>query len=99
MVRINDTSLVVKAQCPIDDAECGDVLLALRPEVIHMSAGKASLPNQCRAEVRSSAYLGDHYEYEVSLEGITALVQTDHAIAELPPLVTIPDLGATVVRR
>jgi iron(III) transport system ATP-binding protein len=98
-VRINDTSLVVKAQCPIDDAECGDVLLALRPEVIHMSAGKASLPNQCRAEVRSSAYLGDHYEYEVSLEGITALVQTDHAIAELPALVTIPDLGATVVRR
>jgi iron(III) transport system ATP-binding protein len=99
MVRINDTSLVVKAQCPIDDAECGDVLLALRPEMIHLSVGSASLPNQCQAEMRSNAYLGDHYEYEVALEGITALVQTDHAIAELLALVTIPDLRATVVRR
>jgi hypothetical protein len=49
--------------------------------------------------MRSNAYLGDHYEYEVALEGITALVQTDHAIAELLALVTIPDLRATVVRR
>jgi iron(III) transport system ATP-binding protein len=99
LVRINDTSLVVTAHCPIDDVESGDVLLALRPEMIHVSSGQASLPNQCQAEVRSSAYLGDHYEYEVSLEGITALVQTDQAINELPALATIPDLAATVVQR
>ena len=64
-----------------------------------MSYGIASLPNQCQAEVRSSAYLGDHYEYEVSLGGIAALVQTDQAIAEPAALATIPDLAATVVER
>jgi iron(III) transport system ATP-binding protein len=99
MVRINDTSLIVRAQCPTDDPGPGNVLLALRPEEIHMSYGKASLPNECQAEVRSSAYLGDHYEYEVSLGGIVALVQTDQAIADLPALATIPDLAATVVER
>jgi iron(III) transport system ATP-binding protein len=98
MVRINETSLIVKAQCPLD-VESGKVLLALRPEEIHMSSGEASLPNQCHAEVQTSAYLGDHYEYEVSLGGIAALVQTDHAITEPAAVATIPDLAATVVER
>jgi iron(III) transport system ATP-binding protein len=99
MVRITGTSLVVKAQCPLADAQSGEVVLALRPEMIQVSRGRASRPNQCQAEVRSSAFLGDHYEYEVSIEAITAVVQTDHAVAELTSLVTIPDLVATIVHR
>jgi len=99
MVRINDTPLIVMAQCPIDDAESGNVLLALRPEMIQMTYGEASVHNQCRAEVRSSAYFGDHYEYEVSLGGIAVLAQTDQAITEPAAVATIPDLAANIVKR
>jgi iron(III) transport system ATP-binding protein len=100
MVRIEGTPLVVMAQCPLETVPTGGpVAVAVRPETIEISAGEARRPNECHADVRSSAFLGDHYEYEVSLGGTVALVQTAHAVTAVTAVVTIPDLAAIVVEQ
>jgi iron(III) transport system ATP-binding protein len=98
LVEISETSLVVRAQCPPDTADAGDVVIALRPELIQLSLGEARHANQCLADVRTSAFLGDHYEYEVSLGGVSAQVQHALPVAGETALVTVPDLAAIVVK-
>jgi iron(III) transport system ATP-binding protein len=101
MVGITGTPLVVEAQAPGETAGPGDVMLALRPEAIELSEGEARQPNQCQAEVRSGAFLGDHYEYELSLGGVDVVdvvVQTAQAVTGTTTLLTVPDLASTVVR-
>jgi iron(III) transport system ATP-binding protein len=98
LVEISGTSLKLRAQCPPDTADSGDVVVALRPELIQLSLGQARHANECLADVRSSAFLGDHYEFEVSMGGVSALVQHALPVAGGTALVTVPDLAAIIVK-
>jgi iron(III) transport system ATP-binding protein len=98
MVGITGTPLIVEAQSPGEQAGRGNVMLALRPEAVQLSEGEARLRNQCLAEVRSGAFLGDHYEYEVSVGGVEVVVQTAQALTATTAVITVPDRAGTVVR-
>jgi iron(III) transport system ATP-binding protein len=98
MVSVTGTPLIVKAQYSLEDAQTGDLVLALRPEAIQVSAGPARFAHQCLAEVRSGAFLGDHYEYELSLGEVDVVVQTGEPLTATTALITVPDLAATVVQ-
>jgi iron(III) transport system ATP-binding protein len=100
MVRVKGTSLIVRAHCGQGVAVGADVMVAVRPEAIQLcSAGAPSgeAANQCRAEILSAAFLGDHYEYELSLGGVMVTVQTTVSAAPSSLMVTIPDGAATIV--
>jgi iron(III) transport system ATP-binding protein len=97
MVGITGTPLIVEAQVPGEQAGPGDVVVALRPEAVQLSLGEARLPNQCLAEVRSGAFLGDHYEYELSLGEVDVVAQSAQALTATTALITVPDLAGTVV--
>jgi iron(III) transport system ATP-binding protein len=98
LVEISGSSLIVRAQCSPENADSGEVVIALRPELIELSVGEARHVNQCVADVRGSAFLGDHYEYEVSFGGLSALVQHALPVAGATTLVTVPDLAAIIVK-
>jgi iron(III) transport system ATP-binding protein len=97
LVQISKSPLIVRAQRAPETADSRDVVIALRPELIQISFGEARSANQCLADVRSSAFLGDHYEYELSLGGVSVLVQQALPVADRAPLVTVPDLAAILV--
>ena len=80
--------MIVRAQCSPENADSGEVVVALRPELIELSVGEARHANQCLADVRGTAFLGDHYEYEVSFGGLSALVQHALPVAGATTLVT-----------
>jgi iron(III) transport system ATP-binding protein len=98
-VAVTGTPLVLRAQRPCEAAPTGATLIVARPEVIQLSTGDPLLPNQCRGEIRGRAFLGDHYEYEVSIGSVTISVQTPQAMSSAAVVVTVPDLAATVVHQ
>jgi ABC-type Fe3+/spermidine/putrescine transport system ATPase subunit len=97
LVEISGTPLTVRAQCSPGIADSGDVVIALRPELIEVASGDPRHANQCVAEVCSTAFLGDHYEYEMSLGRVSAIVQHSLAVTGGAVLVTVPDLAAVLV--
>jgi iron(III) transport system ATP-binding protein len=70
------------------------VTVAVRPEAIHLNAGPepaCDRPNLWPVTVRSSSFLGDHYEHETELCSLSLVVQTTAAVvgseqwAHVPP--------------
>src|SRR5579863_117600 len=52
-----------------------EVQLAVRPEAVELSVlGEATGPNACKADVRGVSFLGDHYLYELDVDGIPLTV-------------------------
>jgi iron(III) transport system ATP-binding protein len=98
LVEISGSSLIVRAQCSPETADSGEVVIALRPELIELSLGEVRHANQCVADVRGSAFLGDHYEYEVSFGALSVLVQHALPVAGGTALATVPDLAAIIVK-
>jgi iron(III) transport system ATP-binding protein len=73
---------------PVSQVRVGDQIdVVIRPEaiVLHENPGPAGRPNSFRVKVNSTAFLGDHYIYDLDLAGLS--VTTSHpqrfAAAEL----------------
>jgi iron(III) transport system ATP-binding protein len=100
MVKIDRTHLVVRAHCNQNRSVGAHVVLAIRPEAIQLSTADAlshAATNQCRCDIRSGAFLGDHYEYELVVGEFSVLVQTSLAATSPAALLTFPDDVATVI--
>jgi iron(III) transport system ATP-binding protein len=101
IVKILGTPLVVHTHCEMDAPDGSPVVVAVRPESVVLSAAAPGISlgaNQCGAEIRSGAFLGDHYEYELSLDGVEVMVQTGTPLTSGSPIVAIPDGAGTVIR-
>lgn len=97
---LSGTDLVVRVHCRHPPSEGAEVVVALRPETIQIAPAvseSAGAPNRCRAEIRSGAFLGDHYEYELSLGGVNVMAQTSIAAPAATVSITIPEEAGTVV--
>jgi iron(III) transport system ATP-binding protein len=72
-----------------EDRTAGDeVQLAVRPEAVELTSDEsASGENTYRAELRSVSFLGDHYVYELGIDGL-ALTVTDTRLF-VGPAVTV----------
>jgi iron(III) transport system ATP-binding protein len=100
MVRLSRTGLVARAQSGRSLSPGSAVVIAIRPEAIELASANPTssrAANQCRAEVRSAAFLGDHYEYEVAAEEFSVMVQTGEAAITAAATLTIPDDVGTVI--
>jgi iron(III) transport system ATP-binding protein len=100
-VRVKGTPMIIRAHCSRDIPKGADVVAAVRPEAIQLGprgVESSEAINQCRAEIRGAAFLGDHYEYEMSMCGVSVMVQTTVSAAAATLLVTIPNGAATVLR-
>jgi len=100
LVRVKGTPLIIRAHCGQAPSDSADVVVAVRPEAIGLCPASAAseASNQCPAEIVSGAFLGDHYEYEMSLGGVSVTVQTTVSAAGPSLFVTIPDGAATIVK-
>jgi hypothetical protein len=75
-------------------------VLAVRPEAIQVSAADSAsdrAANQCPADVRIAAFLGDHYEYEMAVGKSAVMVQTSAPAPSMTVLITVPDDAGTVI--
>jgi iron(III) transport system ATP-binding protein len=66
------------------DGVAGKVTIAVRPEAVTVARAEDTAPNGTNtwdASVRSVAFLGDHYEYEVSAGPVDLTVQSAHRLA------------------
>jgi iron(III) transport system ATP-binding protein len=99
-VRVKGTPMVVRAHCSHEVSEGTEVVVAVRPEAIELGPAPVRSNeafNQCRAEILSGAFLGDHYEYEMSMGGVSVMVQTTQPAAAPSLVVTLPDGAATAL--
>jgi ABC-type Fe3+/spermidine/putrescine transport system ATPase subunit len=65
-----------------------ELQLAVRPEAVELTGHESAAgDNTYRAEVRSISFLGDHYLYELDIDGL-ALTVTD-ARSHAAPVVTV----------
>jgi hypothetical protein len=72
----------------------------VRPEAIEVSAAAAataSEANRCEAELRSVAFLGDHYEYQLGVGSLELLAQTTTPVAGGRLAVHIPPSACAVL--
>jgi iron(III) transport system ATP-binding protein len=100
MVSVKGTQLIVQAHSRLSLPTGSDVVIAIRPEAIQLGPDeKASshADNQCRADIRSGAFLGDHYEYEMAAGDLSVMVQTGVAAPSRAALLTVPDDASTVI--
>jgi iron(III) transport system ATP-binding protein len=100
IVRINGTPLVVRAHCARTLSSGSDVVIAVRPEAIQVSSADSAsndAGNQCRGDVRSGAFLGDHFEYEMAIGKIGVMVQTNVPVTSAAVLISLPDDASTVI--
>jgi iron(III) transport system ATP-binding protein len=55
------------------------ITIAVRPEAIELHTAEVtttSEPNRCDADLRSAAFLGDHYEYQLGIGPLELLAQS-----------------------
>lgn len=83
----------------LDDAPPpGDVTVAVRPEALIVGpTGAVANGNTIEATVRSVAFLGDHYQYELDAGALALLAQGARAVGGDRVQVTIPPDACTVV--
>ena len=95
ILRANGRRITVSGEGP---AVGDQVQLAVRPEAIGLdgreyAAGKNSYP----AEVRAVSFLGDHYLYELDLEGLALTVTDTRSVAGPTVTVRIPPSACRVL--
>jgi iron(III) transport system ATP-binding protein len=77
----------------------GEVTIAVRPEALVVAPADAPLngSNTVEAEVRSVAFLGDHYQYELDAGSMSLLAQGQRVVDGERVKVHIPPDACTVV--
>src|SRR5580704_8228993 len=75
-----------------------EVQLAVRPEAVELSAlGKATGLNAYKAELRSISFLGDHYLYELDIDGMPLTVTDTRSFPGPSVTVRIPPAACRVL--
>ena len=75
-----------------------EVQLAVRPEAIELSTlSKATGLNAYKAELRSASFLGDHYLYELDIDGMPLTVTDTRSIPGPSVTVRIPPAACRVL--
>src|SRR5579859_6854744 len=95
VLRANGNRITV---CGEDLAAGDQVQLAVRPEAItleglHDAAGENSYP----AELRAVSFLGDHYRYELDLDGLPVTVTDTRSFAGPAVTIRIPPAACRVL--
>jgi iron(III) transport system ATP-binding protein len=95
VLRANGKQITVSGE----DLAVGDqVQLAVRPEAITLGDHEfAAGANTYPAEVRSASFLGDHYLYELDLDGLALTVTDTQAFAGPTVTVRIPPAACRVL--
>jgi iron(III) transport system ATP-binding protein len=95
VLRANGKQITVSGE----DLAVGDqVQLAIRPEAITVDDHEgAAGPNTYPAGVRSTSFLGDHYLYELDLDGLALTVTDTQAFAGPTVTVRIPPSACRVL--
>jgi iron(III) transport system ATP-binding protein len=73
----------------------GDVTIAVRPEAVTFAAGESA--NTWDADVHTVAFLGDHYEYELTAGPVTLTVQSPRRVEGDRVTIHIPPDACSVV--
>jgi iron(III) transport system ATP-binding protein len=77
-----------------------EVELAVRPEAVELSAlSEATGPNAYKAELRGVSFLGDHYLYELDIDGIPLTVTDTRSLPGPSVTVRIPPSACRVLPR
>jgi iron(III) transport system ATP-binding protein len=98
--RVDGTTLDLCVQTPRRLTAGTAITIAVRPEAIELGPAKpatTSEPNRCDAELRSLAFLGDHYEYQLGVGSLELLVQTTTPVAGGRLAVHIPPSACAVL--
>ena len=95
VLRANGTRITVSGE----DLAAGDqVQLAVRPEAITLDGREyATGDNSYPAEVRAVSFLGDHYVYELDLDGQALIVTGTRSVAGPAVTVRIPPSACRVL--
>jgi iron(III) transport system ATP-binding protein len=73
----------------------GEVTIAVRPEAVTFAAGEST--NTWDADVHTVAFLGDHYEYELTAGPVTLTVQSPRRVEGDRVTIHIPPDACSVV--
>ena len=75
-----------------------EVQLAVRPEAVELSAlGEVTGQNAYKAEVRSVSFLGDHYLYELDIDGMPLSVTDTRSFPGPSVTVRIPPSACRIL--
>jgi iron(III) transport system ATP-binding protein len=95
VLRANGMRITVSGE---DLAADDPVQLAVRPEAIELDGGEyAAGGNSYPAEVRAVSFLGDHYVYELDLDGLALTVTDTRSVAGPSVSVRIPPCACRVL--
>jgi iron(III) transport system ATP-binding protein len=95
VLRANGKRITVSGE---DLAASDPVQLAVRPEAIELDGGEyAAGENSYPAEVRAVSFLGDHYVYELDLDGLALTVTDTRSVAGPAVTVRIPPAACRVL--
>ena len=98
--RVDGTTLDLRVETRRRLANGTAITIAVRPEAIELYAAepaRTSHANRCDAELRSVAFLGDHYEYQLSVGPLELLAQTTTPVAGERLAVHIPPSACSVL--
>jgi iron(III) transport system ATP-binding protein len=98
--RADGTTLDLRLQTPQRLAIGAAITIAVRPEAIELYAAESattSEANRCDADLRSVAFLGDHYEYQLGVGPLELLAQTTTPVTGGRLAVHIPPSACAVV--
>jgi iron(III) transport system ATP-binding protein len=99
-VRVDGTTLDLQLQTPQRVAVGAAVTIAVRPEAVELYAAEpatTSEANRCEVDLRSVAFLGDHYEYQLAVGPLELLVQTTTPTTGARLAVHIPPAACAVL--
>jgi iron(III) transport system ATP-binding protein len=95
VLRANGKRITVSGE---DLVASDPVQLAVRPEAIELDGGEyAAGENSYPAEVRAVSFLGDHYVYELDLDGLALTVTDTRSVAGPAVTVRIPPAACRVL--
>jgi iron(III) transport system ATP-binding protein len=98
--QANGTALELRLQTPHRLTIGEAITIAVRPEAIDLQAAEPTATleaNRCDAALRSVAFLGDHYEYQLGIGPLELLAQTTTPITGERLAVHIPPSACAVV--
>jgi iron(III) transport system ATP-binding protein len=98
--RVDGTTLELHLQTSRQLVIGSPITIAVRPEAVELSAVDAATttqPNRCEADLRSISFLGDHYEYQLTIGPLELLLQTTVPITGPRLAVHIPPPACAVL--
>jgi ABC-type Fe3+/spermidine/putrescine transport system ATPase subunit len=78
-------------------ATSGEVQVAVRPEAVELVGPESAAENTYQAEVRTVSFLGDHYLYELDVDGLPLTVTCTRSVAGPSVMVRLPPSACRIL--